>query len=91
METRMLLGSRHRHSRNTTHLPLLLATCLLAACGGGGGGGDDGGGTGNLNRPTARVTASAATASAGETVTFDGSASTPANGSAHRIAMPEDR
>jgi len=54
---------------------------LLAACGGGGGGGDDGGGTGSLNRPTARVTASAATASAGDTVTFDGSASTPANGS----------
>jgi hypothetical protein len=54
---------------------------FLAACGGGGGGGDDGGGTGSLNRPTARITASAATASAGDTVTFDGSASTPANGS----------
>ncbi|MEG0195556.1 MAG: hypothetical protein RR698_20615, partial [Stenotrophomonas sp.] len=52
---------------------------LLAACGGGGGGGDDGGGTGNLNRPTARVTASAASVSAGDIVTLDGSTSTPAN------------
>ncbi|CAM4212698.1 PKD domain-containing protein [Kerstersia similis] len=57
----------------------LSASLLLAACGGGGG--DDGGSSAPVvERPVARVNASAVKVQAGESVSFDGSASSSVNG-----------